>query len=228
MNDVLNKAEKRVELWDIGRLIPYELNAKKHPKEQVAKIVASIRNFGWKPSGAIEVDSEGVIINGHGRRLAAIELGLKKVPVVVRDDLTDVQIRAYRLADNESAHSEYDTNLLSFELKELHIDLGFDMSELFSARDLDFGTIDLGTIDDGALTQDLSAEVEAHSERTQSAIDDEKSKKVPLADVLPFKHLSAHDSRTVATFLALAKTRYGDEKPAVAFVNLINDALEVL
>ncbi|MFH3639762.1 ParB/Srx family N-terminal domain-containing protein, partial [Acinetobacter baumannii] len=76
---------------------PYELNAKIHSEEQVAKIAESIARFGWDQP--IVVDKNGVIIKGHGRRLAAIKLGLIEVPVLVRDDLNEEQVKAARLAD---------------------------------------------------------------------------------------------------------------------------------
>ena len=150
----------KVEFWPIEKLIPYENNSKKHPPAQVKKIANSIKEFGWNAS-PIEVDTDSVIINGHGRRLAALSLGLAKVPVVVRSNLTNDQVRAYRLADNEAARSEYDTGLLADELKDLHLSGAFDMSMFFDERDLTFAIDELGDMNLDAFTADIQDEVEA-------------------------------------------------------------------
>ena len=76
----------KIELWDIDRVKPYGLNAKKHDDKQVDGIINSIQRFGWDQP--IVVDANGEVIKGHGRRLAAIKIGLKKVPVLQRLDLT--------------------------------------------------------------------------------------------------------------------------------------------
>lgn len=74
---------KTIELWPVSRLKPYEKNARTHSLDQVAKIVASIREFGF--TNPILVDSKDGIIAGHGRLAAAQELGMERVPVIVLD-----------------------------------------------------------------------------------------------------------------------------------------------
>ena len=106
--------EPNVEWRDPSSLIAYINNAKTHPSEQVAKIAASIAEFGFDQP--IVVDGQGVIIKGHGRLAASLQLGLKRVPVVVRTDLTPSQIKAARLADNKTAESPWDEELLRLEL----------------------------------------------------------------------------------------------------------------
>lgn len=71
-----------VEVWDIEDVHPYVNNPKQHPDEQVERIRSSIKNYGWDQP--IVVDAEGEIIKGHGRREAALSLGLEQVPVIVR------------------------------------------------------------------------------------------------------------------------------------------------
>ncbi|MFV5351588.1 phage tail protein [Acinetobacter baumannii] len=92
-------SELKIQMWIVDDVKPYELNAKIHSEEQVAKIAESIARFGWDQP--IVVDKNGVIIKGHGRRLAAIKLGLIEVPVLVRDDLNEEQVKAARLADKD-------------------------------------------------------------------------------------------------------------------------------
>ena len=201
---------RKVVLWPIDNLVPYEKNAKKHPPEQIAKIAASIKSMGFNPASAISVDKDGVIINGHGRRLAAISLGMKEVPVVVCDDLTPEQVRAYRLVDNKVAEGLYDTELMAEELSALVNDDNFDMSLFFDDRELDFAIEDLGDIDMNAVTHNLAEEVDSHSESTQNSIDAESSRMVPLSKVFGFSQVNAVQQRALARLLALAEGETGE------------------
>jgi DNA modification methylase len=106
-----------VEWRDPQSLIPYINNTKIHPPEQIAKIAASIAAFGFDQP--IVVDGLGVIIKGHARREASLRLGLKSVPVVVRTDLSPAEVKAARIADNRTAESPWDQNLLRLELQQL-------------------------------------------------------------------------------------------------------------
>jgi DNA modification methylase len=126
---------KRIELWPVDRLRPYERNARTHSAEQVAQIAASIVEFGF--TNPILVDSNDGIIAGHGRLTAAQELGLRTVPVVVLDHLSDRQRKAYILADNQLAlNAGWDTDLLRGELQDL-AEQDFDLSLIgFSDHEL--------------------------------------------------------------------------------------------
>lgn len=109
---------QRIELWPVDRLKPYERNARTHDSDQVTKIAASIAEFGF--TNPILVDSADGIIAGHGRLMAAKELGLPEVPVIVLDHLSDAQRRAYILADNKLAElAGWDVDLLREEIIEL-------------------------------------------------------------------------------------------------------------
>lgn len=97
-----------------AELIPYANNPRNNDKA-VDAVAASIREFGFKIP--IVVDSDGVIVAGHTRLKAAQKLGLKTVPVVIADDLTEEQARAFRLADNKTAElAEWDFEKLNEEL----------------------------------------------------------------------------------------------------------------
>jgi DNA modification methylase len=115
----------KIEMWDIHRVKPYEQNPR-HNDAAVDAVIASIREFGWRQP--IVVDADGVIIVGHTRHKAAVKMGLKKVPVHVATDLSPAQIKAYRIADNQTATiAEWDKDLLPLELaglKELNFDIG--------------------------------------------------------------------------------------------------------
>lgn len=94
---------KAVEM-KLSDLVPYENNPRKNEKA-VEAVKNSIEQFGFK--NPIIVDENNVIISGHTRRLAAMELGIETVPVVIATDLTEEQVRAFRLADNRVASFSY-------------------------------------------------------------------------------------------------------------------------
>ena len=127
---------KYVKLADI---IPYENNPRRN--EDAVKYVAnSIKEFGFR--NPIIIDKENVIVAGHTRALAAELLGMETVPVIVADDLTDEQIKAFRLADNKTAEiAGWDFEALDMELEEL---ADFDM-EQFGFMNIDF---DASALDD--------------------------------------------------------------------------------
>lgn len=102
----------------VGDLIPYARNARTHSDEQVAQIAASIREFGF--NAPVLIDGEGGIIAGHGRVMAARKLGMDSVPTIALPHLSDVQKRAYILADNKLAlNSGWDNEMLQLELEEI-------------------------------------------------------------------------------------------------------------
>lgn len=114
----------KIEYVSIGDLKPYERNAKLHPKEQVEQIKNSIKEFGFNDPVAVWKDNE--IIEGHGRLIAAKELGLTEIPIIRLDDLTDQQRKAYMLAHNKlTMNSDFDMKILAEEIENI---LDFDMS----------------------------------------------------------------------------------------------------
>lgn len=122
----------------IGELTPYENNPRRND-DAVKYVANSIQEFGFKVP--IVIDKDNVIVAGHTRLKAAKKLGLEEVPCIVADDLTDEQIKAFRLADNKVAEfAEWDFNQLGAELAELD---DWDMSN-FGFEDMidgdDFGT----------------------------------------------------------------------------------------
>jgi DNA modification methylase len=131
----LQAMAKHIELWLIDRLILYAKNPRTHSDAQIAQIAASIEAFGF--NNPILVDSKAGIIAGHGRLLAARQLGLEEVPVIVLDHLSETQKRAYIIADNQLAlNAGWDEQLLRLELATLQQEdfdvnlIGFDDEEL--------------------------------------------------------------------------------------------------
>ena len=105
-----------VAIWPIGDVKPYERNPR--VEHDVSKIALSIREIGWTQQ--IVVDDDGVILAGHGRRLAAMRLGLEVVPVTQVFGLSESKKKAYRLMDNRSGEdSSWEKYLLIAELREI-------------------------------------------------------------------------------------------------------------
>ena len=122
----------------LDEIKPYENNPR-HNDNAVDAVANSIREFGFKVP--IVVDSDGVIVAGHTRYKAAKKLGLQKVPCIVADDLTDEQVKAFRLADNKVGElATWDLDTLKVELDNIgEIDLsgmGFDLNDDKPAEDI--------------------------------------------------------------------------------------------
>lgn len=109
----------KVEMRALDSIKPYEKNAKKHNQTQIDNVAESIRQYGFVQP--IVVDRDGVIVIGHCRALGAKKLGLKSVPCVCVDDLTEEQVNALRLVDNKSNESDWDFDLLADELSGLDL-----------------------------------------------------------------------------------------------------------
>jgi ParB-like chromosome segregation protein Spo0J len=202
-------AEFAVELWDITRLIPYENNAKKHPEAQVKKLAGSIKRLGW--TQPIVVDRDGVIIIGHGRRLAALSLGIKKVPVLCRKDLTKAEADAMRIADNQVTSTEYDVSIMQAEISKLYQG-GFEVDVLgFDDKELEFLTADLGEINEDIFVDDISEAVETQKAENKKAAEAVDESAAPVADAIGFKRLTVAQSRIVRGFMAKIEAKTGQK-----------------
>lgn len=110
---------------NIKELKPYKKNAKKHDKKQVEQIANSIKEFGF--TQPVIIDKHNSVVAGHGRILGAKKAGLKQVPTVTLEELTEEQIKAYRLVDNKLNESDWDFSLLDEELEDLIDDIDMDL-----------------------------------------------------------------------------------------------------
>lgn len=128
----------QIEHLSVDSLIPYARNSRTHGPEQIAQLVASIREFGFL--NPVLIDADGQIIAGHGRVMAAKQTGIKEVPCLRAAHLNDAQIRAYVIADNKlAANSEFDENMLAAELEILEAE-GFNLFAVgFSDEELGLG-----------------------------------------------------------------------------------------
>ena len=134
-----------IESIRIDKLKPYKNNPRLNDNA-VAGVKASIEQFGFKVP--IVIDKNNVIVCGHTRFKASQELGLKEIPCIRADDLTDEQIRAFRIADNSvSDVAEWDVGKLAIELEDISIDMSSFNLDLKSLNDIDLSDDDLD--DDG-------------------------------------------------------------------------------
>ena len=148
--------EMKIIYKNIDEVIPYENNPRNND-EAVEYVANSIKEFGFKVP--IIVDKDNVIVTGHTRLKAAQQLGLKEVPVIYADDLTEEQIKAFRIADNKTGEKAgWDLDKLKIELE----DMDFDMT------DFGFGDFELSM-----LTEDMEPEpydddvIEEYSENSE-------------------------------------------------------------
>lgn len=218
-----------VQLWPIEDLKPYHNNSKLHPKEQVEAIATSIKNFNWDQP--IVVDRHGVIIKGHGRRLAAMHLGLKQVPVLIRDDLSEAQVMAARLADNHvAALGNIDTEAVRREMETLlTTDDGMKYLEgIYSKKDADYALADLGQVNDAAFVDDIAAAVEKQGEETKDKVGALAEARVQLTKALGFKDISGADEIYYARLVTVAeaKTKQKGEAAVTEFIKgIVNESL---
>ena len=128
----------KIETMDIDKIIPYETNPKIHPQDQINLIAESIKKF--KFDQPIVIDEDFIIIKGHGRLLAAQLLKLKKVPVIIRTDMSEAEKIASRIADNKSNESDWNFEKLDSELQQLD-EMNFDFDFGFD-NEVDFDNIE--------------------------------------------------------------------------------------
>ena len=205
----------KIVYWDTSKLVPYEKNAKNHDKKQVEKIAKSISQFGWA-GNPIVVNESGVILAGHGRRLAAMSLDMKQVPVQVISGLSEDAQRAYRLADNRVAISDLDEAILKQELESLE----FDLDGIFDKKEIDFILADLGEMTTGAFIEDVDSVVRQQQADTQHNIEESAISRVSIVKALGFKDIAGSSEIIISKFMATIRAEFGDD-PEVAFVGFV-------
>lgn len=165
----MNESALRVEYRKVETLIPFARNPRTHSEAQVAKIAASIVEYGW--TNPLLVDGDNGLIAGHGRLAAARKLGLDQVPVIELGHLSPTQKRAYVIGDNQLAlQAGWDEELLALELAELQ-DAGYDLA--------------LTGFDDAEIERLLAADVSVGNENESSEEESDAADEVPDAPANP-------------------------------------------
>jgi hypothetical protein len=206
----MSETNHSIEIVDIAWLKEYEANAKNHPDDQVDALSKSIQKFGW--TAPIIVWKDGTIIAGHGRRKAGLKLGLKKVPVIVRRDLTKAQADALRLADNRVAGTDYDQGAIQIELQRLaeELDGSFELSDLgFTEKELDFTLSDFDEISTDLFVDDISGAVETQKSENAAKVAATDDTAAPVGDALGFKRVTIEESRKLKGLMSQIETRTG-------------------
>lgn len=148
--------KQKIEYVQTDKLVPYARNSRTHSDEQVQQIMGSIKEFGF--TNPILIDSDGVIIAGHGRTMAAQRLGMKEVPCLRLSHLTEAQKRAYVIADNKLAlNAGWNDEMLAVELRNLR-DEDFDLS-LTGFDDEELAKLLADALEEGLTDEDAVPEV---------------------------------------------------------------------
>lgn len=210
-----------LEIWDIDKLVPYGKNAKVHPPEQVKRLASLIREKGW--TALITIEGDGTIIAGHGRRLAAIEMGLKRVPVIVRRDLTKAQARELRLADNKVASTQYDHDMLQEEMRELLAEVNSDFTAFgFSEKELEFLVEPLEMMDETLFVDNIQEAVEGQKAENEIKAEELDGAAAPIGDAFGFRRFTVAQSRRVRGFMTRIEAESGKKGADALMVFLDN------
>jgi hypothetical protein len=147
------KNNMEIQIRPIEKLIDYVRNPRKNDGV-IEKMKGSIKEFGFRIP--ILIKSDGTIIDGHLRKKAASALGIKELPCIIADDLTEAQIKAFRLVANQSANwADWDIDLLSLEIDELKLE-GFELEDLgFDEMPLDSEDNEKNEVDEEKIEGDI-------------------------------------------------------------------------
>jgi ParB-like chromosome segregation protein Spo0J len=205
----------KIEQVKIDKLIPYANNAREHDDKQIAQIAGSIREYGF--NNPILIDENNTLIAGHGRLYAAMKLELKDVPCIRLPHLTELQKKAYILADNKIAlNSHWNASMLDLELRALQ-DGNIDLSTL------GFNEADLSRLADDKDQERLDAMV------ADAGIDDDEStqKTNDNEDMFPLSFMLENDHRdTIFKALRKAKEKHSFENSGQALWVICKEYLD--
>lgn len=168
----------------VDELLPYANNSKTHDQEQVKKIAASIKEFGF--TNPVLITETGTIIAGHGRVKASILSGLSEVPTITLEGLTEAQMKAYVIADNRLTEvgGEWDFDMLSAELEALkELDFDIDITGFDNGFILDEAETEYPELQDGDREPFQQMTFSLHDEQ-KSIVDDAilRARTNPLID----------------------------------------------
>lgn len=218
----------------IGELKPYENNPR-HNDMAVDAVAASIQQFGFK--NPVIIDKDGVIVAGHTRYKAAKKLGITDIPCISADDLSDEQIKAFRLADNKTAElAEWDEDLLGKEMQGI---INIDMSQFgFSVGEDELGEEmqdDKYTLKVKIPQYEITGECPEISDMLDSSKADELIQEVEAADIQEevrefliqaARRHNVFNYRNIAEYYAHAEPEVQKlfEKSALVIID-VNDAI---
>lgn len=160
-----NKMNLKLTEIETNKIIPYENNSKEHPEWQISQIMKSIEAFGF--NDPIAINENFMIIEGHGRYLAAKELNMEKIPCIILTGMSDEQIRAYTIAHNKLCmNTDFDLEKLRYEMNALTVEnfditlTGFSQIELEDINK----TLDCGKLRLSETYEDKNKEIDLEDE----------------------------------------------------------------
>ena len=151
--------EIQITYKNISELVEYSRNPREHPEFQLDQLAESIKEVGW--TYPVLIDKHNIIVCGHGRYQAAQKLGVERIPTIQKADLTETQIKAYRLQDNQLAlNAIWNDDFLTQEINAL-MDTDYDVSKLgfdASAKAPDYEPDVMPDTNDNFVTEDELAQ----------------------------------------------------------------------
>jgi hypothetical protein len=207
-------------MWAIDKVKPYERNTKVHSREHINKLKKSIAADGL--FDALIVDKDGVIIAGHGRYQALVDLGQLQVPVKHAAHLTKDQADAARIAHNKTASTEYDSGFMAEEIQRLQHSTEVDLGALgFDEGELEFMIDDIGDMNLDALSTDLDADIDAQDEETKGKVAATDASSEKVVRIFGFNSVPVASVKHVRRFLADIEAETG-LKGEEAFVEWVS------
>jgi hypothetical protein len=205
--------------YNVADLVPYENNTKIHDDEQVERLANTIKEYGFRVP--IIIDENGVIIAGHGRRMAVMKLGWSKVPVQIVKGWSEARKNAFRIAENKVTSDKYDTDAIMREVASMsEDDLRIFLPET------EFKVLTEQRVDMNAFVEDIDSEMEAFDEGRDAAADRVDADKIATAKAFGFKQVTIAEQREIKHLMAIAEEETG-RKGAEALIQLYQKNLGI-
>lgn len=215
-NDPYRLVSLPTEYWDIGDVKPYAKNTKVHSPDKQSKLKASIAKDGL--FDALIIDKDGVIIAGHGRFEALVDLGHVKVPVKHAAHLTKDQADAARIAHNKTSSTEYDSGFMAEELARLSKSADVDLTALgLDDHELDFLVENIGEMNIGAISVDLDGDIDRQDAETEEKVAATDAGSEKLGKIFGFNAVPIAGVKHIRRFIADIESETG-KVGAEAFV----------
>ena len=209
--------KQEIVMMAIESIHPDPRNAKIHDEASVERLANSIDRLGWR-GNPIQVDEDGLILAGHGRRLAALKLGYTKVQVVVHEGLSENDKNLIRVADNRVQSEDWDNDLLKEELLAIEVD-----DRAFVTTETELKIIDEGLdlANPEAITLNIEGDVENQQNENDEFSDGVDSTGVPIAKAFGFKAVDMRTCRAIKRFMAQLKDEMNEEDGGLALQRYI-------
>lgn len=206
--DPYNLVRLPTEMWGVDQIHTYDKNTKVHTRPHIKKLMSSIATDGL--FDALIVDQDGVIIAGHGRFAALVELGHKFIPVKHAAHLSKNQADAARIAHNKTASTDYDSGLLAEEMKRLMLADDVDISVLgFDEAELNFMIDDLGVMNFDAISVNLDEDIDNQDAETGDKVRATDASDEKVVKALGFNAIPIADVKHVRRFIADIESQTG-------------------